>query len=761
MANISPKPVIGSLKVPINYPTKPEVGKIRILFDANSRELYHRLSPYGFDSFAGFTTSQPFLYTYPDEFSESSRFMPDFFPKAADDVVRVSKFLISPPGLLFLGKQFLLQTGNAFNETRIYNPLSPVLAAAMPLTLWTLRPQRFIDISSLAGIVGSFLGPAVGSIFGSSSPPPAGTVGQGGLSAFNPNDGKGLTRAGTANPAKSLLVTKWTPPSSAGLGLGGFISGLISGLIGNFLPQRQQNVQYRSDELAYGLMIGVTGGSDSPFAYQGATTPFWDLNQFWIGGSRGSSGHMRQGNTYLPANWKEMYVDEDGLPVFQLPSDSITISGIGQVGWHVSDASVAIKYGDYIGITHNDDWANSNMLVQFSMYSDTSKNYTSKFTDVQEAPVVAMQKSLQKVIDAIGKSKLYTTTTLVNHLLPTINGQVPTGYDRITQMKAHGDVEVAYRTSMLQEYDNTPVLENQHTRQPAYLSRKMASTNQFDGINTLTVLDGTKAINNPLITDWTTWQPYKDDLIAFYFYDLVNDKYVPFRATIKGLQETDTANWEELTFIGRADRTYSYSGYNRSLTFNFTVHINSIIELSPTWQRINYLMSLVKPSSYTKRNSQTDTTGNVARYMVPPMVLLNIGDMYKNQPIVIGSAGISIPEWAIWETQNEENTPDGWSYLANYIKAPSVGKLYSQLPRTAEISINAYILERERAIVGGANFGAAVHDDSYTDGVYIGTGPKNTQPTEMDKSLVVYNYPKSVPYVGDVNAPPTSVANTA
>ena len=129
--------------------------------------------------------------------------------------------------------------------------------------------------------------------------------------------------------------------------------------------------------------------------------------------------------------------------------------------------------------------------------------------------------------------------------------------------------------------------------------------------------------------------------------------------------------------------------------------------------------------------------------MVPPMVLLNIGDMYKNQPIVMGSTGISIPEWAVWETQNETNS-DVWSYLANYIQSPAVGKLYGQLPRTAEISINAYVLERERAIVGAANFGGAVHDDTYTDGQYISPPPDFAQPNEMDKSLVVYNEQKSI-----------------
>ena len=43
--------------------------------------------------------------------------------------------------------------------------------------------------------------------------------------------------------------------------------------------------------------------------------------------------------------------------------------------------------------------------------------------------------------------------------------------------------------------------------------------------------------------------------------------------------------------------------------------------------------------------------------------------------------------------------------MAGYISAPNV--IYGQLPRTVEISLGLVLLEKERAIVGGANFGHA------------------------------------------------------
>lgn len=45
------------------------------------------------------------------------------------DVTRVSRFLQSPDGRLFVGNQALLQTGNTFADTKLYNPLSSILNA--------------------------------------------------------------------------------------------------------------------------------------------------------------------------------------------------------------------------------------------------------------------------------------------------------------------------------------------------------------------------------------------------------------------------------------------------------------------------------------------------------------------------------------------------------------------------------------------------------------------------------------------------------
>jgi hypothetical protein len=720
-------------------------GKIRILFEANKKDLYHKLSPYGYDTFFGIKTRQPFIYTYPDEAKASSEyFIVDLVKRSATDVRRISKWMISQQGILFITKQFLMQTGNAFNETRIWNPTSPIVATGMPLTFWGARPTRHVDTSDLLGSFLGNLGKTIGGLFGMSNKaprPPSGTV----PNSLAQNStiaqwgGKGLLRAETANKAKTLMVSKWSVGTQKGLGTFGVLGQTLKSMFGNFLPQSQTGVKHRMDESMYGMMLSSNSGEDGAFSYIGVNGQISGVQQFWFGGSLGV---MRKGSGERPMNWVKLYgVDAQGKPLWLLPQEFFRIGGLtGPVGYSVSRTDKPVRYGDHVGKkAKNDNWEGSDVLIKHAMHVKEGDHYPSKMTDKNTDQIKAFNTSLQAALNKIQEGNVYTVSgNDESTVFPSPKRQV-IGYDRIMAMKRHGDTQEQYKHSVLEEYRTreVSVLDNKHTSNANEKSKKFASSGQFDGINTLTVLEKFRKINHSYIPDWKVWKPYKDDQIAFYFYDVVNEKYIPFRAIIRGLQETDSATWEELSFVGRADRLYSYSGFNRSLAFSFTVNINSIIELAPTWQRINYLMSLVKPSRYTA--PQANTPASVyTRFPVPPMVMVTIGDLYDNTPIVLASAGLTVPDSALWETLNSANSEE-WSYLAGYIKSRNIGKLYGQLPKTVEISINAYILEQERAVVGAAHFGRAPHDEQYNKGEYRRSGSDQTLPNEFQKSLVVHN----------------------
>lgn len=750
------------IKKPLNYPTDPVQGKIQLIWENNSKSLYHRLSPYTDYSQGLFSWGkQPFYFTYPDEghkgLSSLRRYDSRVFPigSAPIDVIRVTKFLTSGAGILFLGKQFLLQTSNPYNETRIYNPTSPIVAAGMGLTGNVARPQRNFDTSAgLAGIVGTLVGSSIqNAIFGAPKiNPPSGTL-PAGLPTINANtDGKGLLRAQTANKGQGVLEKRW---GRAGSGGGSFLKNLISSTFSNFISHNQSPANVRSDEHAYGLMIagGSAKSGYSRFGYIGQSGLPIDFHQVWFGGTAGSMRRFDEKNKTSA----KIYINPDGTPNIKLLSGGTVVNGevpyipgVGTVGYTVESSTIeskpGIRYEDAVGVnskaSDKDYYAASDIMVNYSAYSVPESEYVTKRID--KTAIEKSNENLTKVINSLKKSGIYDVTS-PNESVIIPNGKnndlLVSGYNAIFKTKdSIGSTSpLNYKIGALAEYRDKDVrmVSNDLTTNVVDNSYKLPTAGNFDAINTLQVLDKDRKIINSKLKSWEKWEPYKDDVIALYFYDVVNQKYIPFRAAVKGIGESGNASWEELPFIGRADKVYSYGGFSRKLTMKLSIVISSIVELAPTWQRINYMTSLLKPANYTTAYFNN----SMNRFMIPPMIMFTLGDMYKDQPILIESISTTIPEDAAWETQHQLSEEE-WKYLANYIKSANV--LYGQLPREVEMDFSMILLEKERAIAGGANFGHAPRDDNWHNW-NLNTIPDNGSPTKFHESLIVQLPTNSTP----------------
>ena len=123
---------------------------------ANSNNLYRKFSPYDYDGGNLFGSNQPYVYRYPGQ--SGINFLE--VGQRVDDLVRVTKFVASGRGLLFVGKQFLLQGFQPFDETNIYNPTEVIISAAANVSFGLLeQPKRHIDksgglLGGLAAMVG-------------------------------------------------------------------------------------------------------------------------------------------------------------------------------------------------------------------------------------------------------------------------------------------------------------------------------------------------------------------------------------------------------------------------------------------------------------------------------------------------------------------------------------------------------------------------------------------------------------------------------
>jgi hypothetical protein len=725
----NPQLIGNGMVIPAGFNDINKSGKLESLFLANSDAIYNKYDPKtGYtNGLLKFGPRQPFITTKINDANKgingTKKYESQAFPlgSAVQDLERIAKWSVTGNGVIFLGKQLLLQGFQTFNETKLYNPLTPVLAAARNVSFGLIpRFPRHIDVN---GLIGSFTG----------LPPkaPYGTVGDNAIPS-TANDGqKGLLRAVTTNTAYVKLIERNNITSRGGTSLLGAIKGYfiaqLSGLGQGLLPQRSTiKATYRVDEGAYGINLS-SRGKYNYFASDGSEIK-WGENygQIWEAGTNQGNAKeniKKEGQSSLPDSKKTIKAFGKDIPL------KSTLFG-KEIGYDLERNNRGyIKYGENVGMfavkkrNESGTYKYSNILSIYKVFTDDSTKLDSKFTDEQSDQVKSIQDNLNKVIAGIKRAGYEVDSSYV----PYQQFSDTTFFLGMDSIKYKTN-KLGHQAEGLDSIDGYGYISKfkRKTKTLDYNSNEkwtfgFATTNASDRINLLSVLG-----------EGDSKYPYtgEDDLINFSFYDIVNKKYIPFRATVKGISENSSAEWNDIQYIGRADKLYSYKGFSRNLSFTFMININSIKELLPTWTRINYLMGLVKPSNYTNGNDQASNM--YSKFIIPPLIQLTIGDLYKNQPAIIKTIGMSVLDDASWETLNEETSEkNDWDYLnKNITWKDSKGK-YAQLPRTVEISISVDLLEKERPITGGANYGDAYRDQELKEFI--------DSPKTFSKNIVIKN----------------------
>jgi len=117
-----------------------------------------------------------------------------------------------------------------------------------------------------------------------------------------------------------------------------------------------------------------------------------------------------------------------------------------------------------------------------------------------------------------------------------------------------------------------------------------------------------------------------------------NDKfYLHFRAYLDGFKDDYKAKYNNISYLGRGEEFFKYGGYSRDISFNFKVVALSKQELLPLYRKLNFLASSLAPS-YTKKG-----------YMGGTITEVTVGSYLFNQPGIITSMNISVPEESPWE----------------------------------------------------------------------------------------------------------------
>ena len=132
---------------------------------------------------------------------------------------------------------------------------------------------------------------------------------------------------------------------------------------------------------------------------------------------------------------------------------------------------------------------------------------------------------------------------------------------------------------------------------------------------------------------------YKD-LVPMYI-NKINEAPTIFRTNINGLTENFTPTWNTNKFLGNPFSFYTYSGIERSVSFNLQVYAFSKNELQFNWQKLSTLTLMTYPKI------------NANALVIPPIIEFRLGDIYKKKKGFIESLSYTMPDVGLWETDTD------------------------------------------------------------------------------------------------------------
>jgi len=564
----------------------------------------------------------------------SSRLIP--IDRILVDQNRMTQFLTSPRGIQFLLKEQLLQTGNAISETRILNPLFINL---------NLTPNEHFRRQ---------LFDQTDQNFGSAARSPASTpdIGLAGrlqketaalaqVRITNTPSGRSILAVlGASQLGQTILGT------SGALGIGGTggtlgiderpeidINGKFYSVLlrEGFEPfaQRQLSVLMDSLNLA-GTAISIIGipnifrgiglgGGANPIPSQTQQMRYFILNNDESIRYLNSSSGLNRRPTLFTSQTKR--IDAGGLGESPLLSDSATLLGASA--------------NEIVRITLPTD-------AIFSEINDPPNQQTSVI-DEMEFPEDALERRydsderLEFVRNALAEqATLIQKFTQPSDNQPEVPNRGIIGGITLQELQKlnDGGTNIIDNESAQEYFQSLP------RREIGVKDTRLAVGYYHDTLNLVTRLTGSAGLP-------TDDPNFPQDFINVTILDKGNDRLEPFRAILETIAETVTPEFSETRYIGRIERNIVYLGAKRSANFVLYVNAWSPRELEAIWDKVNFITGLAFPS---------DVSGD--GFLLPPIVELTIGDVYKNQPGYFSNIEhIFHDETSTWEIEPGAQVP--------------------------------------------------------------------------------------------------------
>jgi hypothetical protein len=183
------------------------------------------------------------------------------------------------------------------------------------------------------------------------------------------------------------------------------------------------------------------------------------------------------------------------------------------------------------------------------------------------------------------------------------------------------------------------------------------------------------------------------DFITLKFTSIAKKQSVNFRATLSGLTETTTPTWDSAKFIGSPFPYWTYTGIERSVSFNFKVYSTTPLQHIAAWQRLNFLTSLAYPQGYNK---------GIA--VLAPFLKITIGNLYKNKECYISQLSYTVDDNGTWEVGPTAGMgiPDNQSFKLN---GETTSLDNYKLPKVIDVSVTLNLVESKSSTSHGYLYG--------------------------------------------------------
>ena len=154
----------------------------------------------------------------------------------------------------------------------------------------------------------------------------------------------------------------------------------------------------------------------------------------------------------------------------------------------------------------------------------------------------------------------------------------------------------------------------------------------LDELNALSLYKGPNQDNEKPINDFVKFR------IGVIDNKNPNQKtYMHFRAFLDTLNDSYSSQWNSEQLMGRGENFYRFNNFTRTVSLGWTVAAQSKQELIPMYQKLNYLASSLAPD-YTDIG-----------YMAGNLVTLTLGGWFYEQPGIITSMTLDVPQESPWE----------------------------------------------------------------------------------------------------------------